>query len=81
MALNGLRFLAADSERLGRFLDVTGLSAQDLRSRAAEPDFLGGVLDYLLSDESLLLAFTAEEGISPDLPGAARRLLPGASPC
>lgn len=81
IALNALRFLASDEQRLSRFLAMTGMAPGDMRSAAEDPVFLGGILDYLLSDESLLLSFTAEEGISPELPAAARRKLPGTMPC
>jgi hypothetical protein len=59
MALEALTFLAADAERLDRFLALSGLSVDNLRAAAAEPGFLAGVLDYLAGDEPLLLAFAA----------------------
>jgi len=59
LAISALSFLAADPDRLGRFLSLSGLTPETLRAAAAEPGFLGAVLDYLCSDESLLLAFAA----------------------
>ena len=65
MAVAALTFLAADSERLERFLSVTGLGPHNLRAAAADPTFYGSVLDYLLADEPLLVAFAANAGVDP----------------
>jgi Protein of unknown function (DUF3572) len=65
LALEGLTFLAADSERLERFVALTGLSLDNLRATSAAPDFLAGVLDYIAGDEPLLLAFAANCQIDP----------------
>ena len=56
---------------------ASGVSADELRDRAADPEFLGFVLDFLLSDEAALLAFAHEAGLSPDRPLRARAALPG----
>jgi hypothetical protein len=48
-----------------------------VRARAADPEFLGFVLDFLLSDEAALVAFAEEAGIAPDRPLRARAALPG----
>lgn len=81
IALNCLGFLAEDGERLGRFLALSGISPQSLRAQASEPSFLAGVLDYLLSDEKLLVAFSEMQDLKPEAVMAARRRLPGAAPC
>ena len=78
LAIGALGFLAEDPERLGRFLALSGLGPKDLRDRAQDPAFLGGVLDHLLSDESLLFLFAESQGIDATLPAKARRQLPGA---
>lgn len=79
IALQILGFLASDTDRIGRFMALTGLSPETLRARAAEPDFLSGVMDYLLADQSLLLAFAESAGLSPEAVVAARQRLPGAA--
>ena len=65
LAIQALTFIAGDSERLGRFLAVTGIGPAEIRGVAREPGFLAGVMDHLASDERLLLAFCSETGISP----------------
>jgi hypothetical protein len=79
IALQALTFIASETERLERFLALTGLGPDDVRARAEEPDFLAGVLDHLLADESLLLAFCAEAGLAPEVPARARAKLEGKS--
>jgi hypothetical protein len=75
MAIAALTFVAGDPERLNRFLILTGLDLGQLRASAAEPSFLGGVLDYLSTDEALLVAFATDAGIDPALVDRARLLL------
>ena len=76
VAAQAIAFLAAEEDRLGRFLALTGLSPAELKAGLRQPAFLGAVLDHLLGDEPLLLAFTDSIGIAPEVPAAARRLLP-----
>ncbi|OYX15181.1 MAG: hypothetical protein B7Z15_01430 [Rhizobiales bacterium 32-66-8] len=66
LAITALSFLARDPERIGRFLADTGIGPGDLRSAASQSGFGAGVLAFLLSDESLLLEFTANEGFRPE---------------
>ncbi len=78
-ALKALGFLAAEPERLQRFLDLSGLGVQAIRKNAADRAFLGGLLDYLLADQTLLLLFAESEQIPPGRIAQFRRQLPGAS--
>ena len=55
MAIQALSFIAADPERLGRFLAATGIGPGDIRAAAREPLFLAGVLDHITGDETLLV--------------------------
>jgi hypothetical protein len=77
LAVQALAWMAGDADLIGRFLATTGAGPADLRVRAAEPEFLGFVLDFLLSDEAALVAFAAAVKIRPDLPMRARSALPG----
>lgn len=78
-ALKMLSFLAAEPERLSRFMDLTGLAPQAIRASAAEPAFLGGLMDHFLADETLLLIFCEEHGLGPERIQQLRRKLPGAA--
>jgi hypothetical protein len=77
VALAALGFLAAEPDRLVRFLALSGLALEDLRERAGEPALLAAVLDHLLADESLLFVFAEAESLHPSEVAAARRKLPG----
>jgi hypothetical protein len=65
LAIQALAFIAEEPERLAGFLAVTGLTAERIRESASEPDFLAGVLEHMLADESLLIAFAEHAGIDP----------------
>lgn len=75
LAAAALGFLASDSERLGRFLALSGLAPGDVRAAAADPGFLPAVLDYVLADETLLVAFAASQGTPPERVSRARAAL------
>jgi uncharacterized protein DUF3572 len=77
LAIAALGFIAAEPERLGRFLAVTGIGPESIRQAAGEPHFLAGVLDHVAEDESLLLAFAAQQGIDPNEVMRARATLAG----
>ena len=63
VAAEVLAFLAADPDRLGRFLALTGIDPGQIREVARERAFLAAVLDYLVADEPLLLAFADASAI------------------
>ena len=75
LAIEALQFIAREADALARFLAASGLGPSTLRRAAADPQFLLGVLDFLLSDESLLVAFATRAAISPERIGQARRAL------
>lgn len=77
LAIQALGWIAERDELAGAFLGATGASADELRIRAADPEFLGFVLDFLLGDEDALIAFAEDAGVPPDAPMRARAALPG----
>jgi len=77
LAIQALGFIAAEPERLDAFLAATGLTLERLRESATEPDFLAGVLEHMLADESLLLAFAESAAIDPAAVARARNALGG----
>ncbi|WP_170374631.1 DUF3572 domain-containing protein [Ruegeria atlantica] len=77
LALNVLSWLVGNEELLPIFLGSTGASTQDLRERAGEPEFLGSVLDFLVLDDSWVIAFCDANSVPYDLPGQARAILSG----
>lgn len=77
LALKALAWLLADDDLLPVFLGSTGASETDLRTRAADPEFLGSVLDFLTMDDAWVMRFCDAENIAYDQPVQARAALPG----
>ena len=78
LAIQALAFLAAEPEQLGRFLAATGIGPEGIRSAAREPQFLAGLLDYLVGDEQLLIKFANQIALDPaDVARACTALAPG----
>ena len=77
LAASALAFLAADPERLNRFLSLTGLGPHNLRDAAEDPAFHGSVLEYMLADEELLLRFAADSDLKPEAVALAHQALCG----
>lgn len=77
VGLQALGWLAASDELLPVFLGSTGAGLPDLRTRAAEPEFLGAVLDFVLMDDAWVAGFCEATGLAYDLPRLARAALPG----
>lgn len=64
-ALEALGWIMAEPRRAQRFLDLTGLSAEDLRASASAPSTHRAVLDFLCAHEPDLLAAADALGIAP----------------
>ena len=75
LAIRALSFLGSDPTRAERFLRLTGLSPETLRRAGDDPRFFVSVLDYLLSDERLLMEFASELALAPEVVVAARAAL------
>ncbi len=78
LGLAALVYLAAEPDRLQRFLGLSGLGPDNLRAAAADPGFLASVLDYILGDEPLLIGLATEQGLPPERIAAARRAMDSA---
>ena len=77
LSIQGVRYLAGDHEQLARFLSLSGLAPQDIRTLVSERAFHVAVLDFFLGHEPSLIAFAASTGIDPtDVATAKRALAP-----
>ena len=65
IALRALTFQLADDGYRQRFLAQCGVEPQQLSDMVHQIGFLAGILDMMLRDESLLLAFCADAGLDP----------------
>jgi hypothetical protein len=77
LAIQALAFIAEGPESLAKFLADSGLSVEQIRTASRQPGFLAGVLDHMLGDEKLLLAFAQSAGIDPGVVTRAATLLGG----
>ena len=79
IAMNVLSWLVGNDELLPIFLGTSGASAEDLRTRVTEVEFLTSVLDFIMLDDSWVIAFCDANSIPYDLPGQAHATLSGNS--
>jgi hypothetical protein len=75
LAVQALAFIAQDGGRLSGFVSSSGIAVESIRAAAHEPDFLVGVLEHMLADETLLIAFAGSAGIDPADVGRAGQVL------
>ncbi len=69
--------MASDDGLIGPFLAATGASPDEVRARAADPDFHLAILDFLLQDDQRVIAFCDAHGLAYTEPMQARAALPG----
>ena len=75
-----LIWLAGQPELLSRFLEASGLAPGELRGSAADPAFLGFVLEFVLGADANVVAFATDAGLRPGDPARARSVLAGGDP-
>lgn len=75
IALDALAFLAARAEDMERFMRNSGIDMDELRQRAADPDMLRAVTEFVLSDDLLVNGFCEEQGLDPRDIHAANHVL------
>lgn len=75
IAIRALTFLTSNASILSRFLDVTGWTPAALASAGSRGAILAATLDYLMSEEDLLLTFAANYGLDPSEVALAHRVL------
>jgi len=61
-----LEHLVQNPEQLGEFMVQTGISPKDLRGLVGTDGFAHGLIDYVVSNEPLLVAIAAEAKLSPE---------------
>lgn len=76
-ALRLLTWLSGDEDQIMTFLGATGASLDDLRQGLKDPDFLASVMDFILSDDRLVIDGAGAVGLAPEDLMAVRQALPG----
>jgi hypothetical protein len=78
LALAALAATLGCERRAQRFIDLTGIGTEELRSRAGEPALLAALIRFLEAHEPDLLAVAEAVGAQPkDLVDARRQLEEG----
>lgn len=77
LALTALAYLLEDGDRAARFCAASGIAGTDMAAQLGDAAFLGGVLDFVLEDDALLVEVAAAAGLAPEAVAGARRKLPG----
>lgn len=77
LAIKALSWLVGNEELLPVFLGASGASISDLRERAADPDFLVSVLEFLLMDDQWIKDFCAVSEYALEDPLRAHGALAG----
>ncbi|MEM8628214.1 MAG: DUF3572 family protein [Pseudomonadota bacterium] len=61
-----LRYLASQEELLVAFLGESGLTPQEMRAASDDGSLQRGVLDYVVGNESILVACAAHAQVAPE---------------
>ncbi|MEI4470021.1 DUF3572 domain-containing protein [Frigidibacter sp. MR17.24] len=77
LAVAALGWLAGQGDPLRDFMVATGSGPDEIRARAADPEFLAAVLDFLMQEDGWVLGFAADHGLRPEQVAQARARLPG----
>ena len=76
-ALEVLGWLLSDRDLTRVFLGASGLAPEALSARAAEPEVLASVLDFVLMDDRWVIGCATALGWPPERVLAVRTGLPG----
>jgi hypothetical protein len=79
IAMQALAWLSAQEDLIMTFLGATGADLDDLRGRAADPEFLASVMDFILMDDDWVKMFCDDANLPYDALQHIRMALPGGS--
>ncbi|GGF79417.1 MULTISPECIES: DUF3572 domain-containing protein [Rhizobium] len=68
-----LGWMAGEPDMMQRFLALSGVAPDQIRSAISDPGFLAGVIDFIMSHEPTLLAFCEATGTKPETVIAAHQ--------
>ena len=79
LALSALAATLADDRRARRFLDLTGIGTDELRSRLDDRSLLAALIAFLEAHEPDLVSVAEEIGVEPAKLAAIRHDLEGSA--
>ena len=77
LAAKAFSWVAEDADRLNAFMAMTGAAPSDVVANAASARFLGTVLDYILTEDALVIEFCDSCALPYTAVMQARAVLPG----
>lgn len=77
LALEALAWLAGQPDAIAKFLTMSGLEVSDMRGAVSDPGLQTSVLDFILTNESLLQDFCQSASLKPEAVHTARYRLGG----
>ncbi len=77
IALRAFGWLSSEPEIIGGFLGMSGANVEELRDGAQNPEFLGFVLEFVLSQDEYVLRCAEDIEARPEDILMARAVLPG----
>jgi hypothetical protein len=77
LAAQAFSWVAEDADRLNAFMAMTGASPADVVANAASARFLGTVLDFILTEDRLVIQFCDSCALPYTSVMQARAVLPG----
>lgn len=78
MALTALTWVLGQDDLVGAFLNATGAAPQDLGALTQTPLFQAAILDFLMEDDTRIIAFCDAQSLPYTSVQTARAALPGA---
>lgn len=76
-ALKVLGWIAGEDDLLPVFLGASGLSIDDLKTRAGDAEFLASLIDFIMMDDAWVLRASEAGGWMPEEIAQIRAGLPG----
>lgn len=77
LGLRVLGWMASNDDLLPVFQGATGASEADIRAGAADPSFLGALMDFVMMDDAWVMQCCDSLGLGYDSLFQARQALPG----
>ncbi len=77
LALRALEWMSIEKEPMRRFMATSGATLEDVRALVSDPEFLGSVLDFLLTEDRYVAQFCDSVHLPRADLAKARTVLPG----
>lgn len=77
LAVQALSWILDDEDRLFPFLNQSGLAPDEIKNSLSDPQFLGGVIDFVLQNDAWVVECASALDIAPEDMMRLRQSLPG----